>query len=196
MTNKKLTRNNKGLSKCPEYIALREIKYRCNTVTAKAYPLYGGRGIKVSPVFMGKDGFKNFYLHVGPRPSDKHSIDRIDNNGNYEPGNLRWTDQKTQSNNTRSVKPVLGLPSMSEFARIHNISPYNVAFRLKNKWDKKDLSKPARQKLQKRTLADIGKMIENHKNGLTKRQAAASIGAHKNSFMALYRRYVNETKNT
>jgi hypothetical protein len=62
---------------------------------------YAGRGLTISPVFRGRGGFEKFFAEVGPRPSPTHSLDRIDNERGYEPGNLRWATKKEQANNRR-----------------------------------------------------------------------------------------------
>lgn len=67
----------------------------------KDYHRYGGRGIKVDPRWIN---FWEFLNDVGERPSPQHSLDRIDNDGNYEPGNVRWATRQEQTHNSRVVK--------------------------------------------------------------------------------------------
>ena len=93
-----------GMNKSPEHRAWVHMKQRCTNPNKKEYPHYGGRGIRVCDEWM--HSFLSFYHHVGPRPSDKHSIDRIDVNGNYEPGNVRWATQQEQVENTTVVRMI------------------------------------------------------------------------------------------
>ncbi len=89
----------------PEYRAWQSMKHRCYTTTCRYYPRYGGRGITVCPRWLAS--FTHFLADVGPRPSSRHSIDRYpDNNGNYEPGNVRWATRKEQQRNMRSNRLV------------------------------------------------------------------------------------------
>lgn len=79
----------------PEYDAYNSAKERCLVPTRKGYKDYGGRGIKF--LFTS---FEQFFKEIGPRPKGK-TLDRKDNDGNYEPGNVRWATLKEQMNNTR-----------------------------------------------------------------------------------------------
>ena len=73
---------------------------RCTNSKHKNYKDYGGRGITVCQRWL--DSFEDFKKDIGNRPTDKHTIDRIDNNGNYEPSNCKWSTMKEQNANKRN----------------------------------------------------------------------------------------------
>lgn len=92
----------------PEYGVYANMLRRCKN---KAYARYGGRGISVCDKWLGEYGFHSFLLDVGPRPEGKYasgraiySLHRINNDGNYEPGNCKWATQKEQCANRRKPK--------------------------------------------------------------------------------------------
>lgn len=91
-----------GCHATPEYKTWQQIKERCLNKNGKDFKMYGGRGISVFDGWI--DSFDLFLSHVGKRPNGCKSIDRIDNNGNYEPGNVRWATNAQQSRNTRKTK--------------------------------------------------------------------------------------------
>lgn len=82
-----------------EYNTWNGMKQRCFNPNSQFYANYGGRGITVADEWISS--FQAFYEHIGPAPSGAHSIDRIDNDGNYEPGNVRWATSFEQVHNRR-----------------------------------------------------------------------------------------------
>lgn len=91
-----------GLSKRPSYKTWKHIKDRCLNPNSTFYKDYGGRGISIFEPW--KEDFNTFYGYVSKLPHFEekgYSIDRINNDGNYEPGNVRWATRIEQNNNTR-----------------------------------------------------------------------------------------------
>ena len=84
----------------PEYRVWASMKQRTGNLNHKDYLNYGGRGIKVCDRWLH---FDEFIKDMGKRPSPKHSLDRIDNNGNYEPSNCRWATITEQLKNRRNT---------------------------------------------------------------------------------------------
>jgi hypothetical protein len=89
-----------GLTTSKEYKAWHKMKERCKGIDEVHKKCYTDRGISVCDRWM--DSFVNFYEDMGPAPSHKHSLDRINVNGNYEPSNCRWATKEVQSRNCRS----------------------------------------------------------------------------------------------
>lgn len=88
-----------GMSR--EYRSWCEAKRRCFNPNHRYYADYGGRGITMCESW--KNSFESFYEDMGPAMPDQ-SLDRVDVNGNYEPGNCRWADAKTQAQNRRNSR--------------------------------------------------------------------------------------------
>lgn len=89
-----------GMAGTPTYYIWQAMKRRCLKPNDPGYKNYGGRGVKVCKRWL--DSFENFLDDMGKRPTDRHEITRIDNDGNYEPGNCQWDkDSVKQSRNRR-----------------------------------------------------------------------------------------------
>ena len=92
-----------GMKNTSEWQAWSSMRSRCLSSSHKQFPSYGGRGIIICERWAI---FENFFSDMGLKPSSLHSIDRIDNDGNYEPGNCRWATKKEQQRNRRANRLV------------------------------------------------------------------------------------------
>ena len=116
----------------PEYSVWTHMIQRCTNPARASYRLYGGRGIKVCRRW--RESFTAFLEDVGRRPGADYTLDRINNDGDYEPGNCRWTTGDVQANNTRSNRYItwegesltvrqwakrLGMPPETLYARLN-----------------------------------------------------------------------------
>lgn len=119
-----------GMSKSTEYKSWIHMRERCQNPNSKYYSHYGGRGIKVCERWSGPNNFPNFLKDMGMKPQGKHSIDRIDVNGDYTPENCRWATDLQQARNTRTNITFNG-KCMKEWA-LENSLPYSAfAWRVK-----------------------------------------------------------------
>lgn len=129
-----------GLTKTSEHRIWSQIKSRCsNNKDEQKYGNYGGRGIAVCERWL--NSFEAFLEDMGPRPSNKHSIDRINNDGNYEPENCRWATSVEQQNNRRSnvLFTFYGKTmTLTQWSHIAQIKPSTVEKRLKRGWSEKE----------------------------------------------------------
>lgn len=88
-----------GMYGTPEYQSWSAMKKRCQNPNDQAYHHYGGRGISVCDKWQT---FEGFYEDMGNRPTSDHSLDRVDNDGDYDPSNVRWATTQEQSWNRRT----------------------------------------------------------------------------------------------
>jgi len=132
-----------GMSQSPTFLVWHSMKQRCNNRNHEAYSRYGGRGIAVCKRWYS---FQNFLNDMGERPSSEHSIDRINNDGNYKPDNCRWATRTQQGRNKHNnVMLTCDGETMcqSEWAERIGITPEALAARIKRGWTVEDaLSTP------------------------------------------------------
>ena len=123
----------KDWCRLPEYVLWVQMKQRTGNPNSKDYPEYGGRGITMYPPWVAS--YEAFFAYIGRRPSPKHSMDRIDNGGNYEPGNVRWASPIEQARNKRNNKVLSAFgrtQTVTEWANELGIHWGTIAFRLKS----------------------------------------------------------------
>jgi len=124
-----------GRTDTPEYNVWYGMRQRCNYPKHSSYHLYGGRGIRVCRRW--QRSFEAFFADMGPRPSSEHSIDRIENDGNYEPGNCRWALGEEQQSHTRTSRflTVNGVrKTMAQWSRTTKIDTRIIHSRLQDGW--------------------------------------------------------------
>lgn len=121
-----------GMNRTQPYGVWCSMKRRCYSPKYKHFDNYGGRGIKMCDAW--KNSFQAFFDDMGERPTPGHSIDRIDNDGDYEPGNCRWATKSEQCSNTRANHFVVvggHKMTLTQAAAAHNKSVMTVYKRLK-----------------------------------------------------------------
>lgn len=127
-----------------EYSTWKNMRRRCHNLNDHRYHDYGGRGINVYERW--RESFQEFYDYIGPRPSKSHTLDRINNNGNYEPGNVRWATIEEQYRNKRNTRMLTynnATRTIAEWGRIVNIPPNTLRGRIELGWTIHDaLTKP------------------------------------------------------
>ena len=123
-------------SNSSEYSSWQKMKTRCLNPRSQKYPDYGGRGITIHQPWV--DSFDSFLADMGLKPTPRHTVERTDNDGNYEPGNCRWATGPEQRRNQRRSfyvewegRRLLLVDIASEMG----LSYSAIAGRLKNGWD-------------------------------------------------------------
>lgn len=136
----------------PLYATWNGIKYRCYQKNHKSYPYYGARGITMCDEW--RNDFRAFALAVGERPRGA-TLDRIDNDKGYEPGNVKWSTRVEQLANSRcQIRPKLiafdgmELP-LSQWASRLGISDQLLSIRIKRGWSiERALTQPVRENMR------------------------------------------------
>lgn len=143
-------RDDGGNRRTPEYVAWESMLQRCRDKNCENYKRYGACGITVCDEWVGDGGFERFLAHIGPRPSSDHSVDRYPSNeGNYEPGNVRWATRVEQHRNKSSNK-LLSFSGetlcVAEWAERLGCAPSAIHDRLDDGWSVEDaVTKPVKK---------------------------------------------------
>ena len=127
-----------GWSGTPEHKAWLNMRNRCRNQKNKMYARYGGRGIQVCSRW---NSFECFIEDMGARPSPGHTVERINNDGNYEPSNVKWATRFEQNNNTSRNKFIEfdGIKrTISQWARACGINKHTLEQRLERGWSIKE----------------------------------------------------------
>lgn len=118
-----------------EYKVWEAMKRRCLVPTDKSFPDYGGRGIYVCGRWLNR--FDLFMEDMGPRPSDKHTLERVDNNRGYEPNNCRWETRDVQANNKSNNRRLTlngKTKTITEWAKETGLSRSTIRNRVYRGW--------------------------------------------------------------
>lgn len=131
---KRETRNTgtHGLSMSKEYKSYQLMRARTGNKRNIGYADYGGRGIKCR-----YESFEQFYADVGPKPTACHSLGRINNDGDYGPGNCRWETAGEQANNKRNTRLIEfngERMSCKQWSQLYGLKRRTLAYRLDNGW--------------------------------------------------------------
>ena len=155
-----------GMSDSSEYRSWFHMKNRCFNINNKDYSRYGGRGISVYDRW--KNSFENFLADMGLKPSPKHSIDRIDNNGDYFAENCKWSTHKEQVNNRNSNRLITiknETLTMAQWAEKMGFGESVIWQRLNLGWSEYDaVMTPVNGKIRLITIASVTLTIAQWEN--------------------------------
>lgn len=136
-----------GRSRTPEYRSWCAMKDRCGNPNNQDFHHYGGRGITVCPQW--EFSFETFLADMGPITDGRNTIERIDTNGNYEPGNCRWATQKEQTRNKRTNRLITvngETHPVGVWAERFNIDQRLICERLNRGWPPEEAMAPPLQR--------------------------------------------------
>jgi hypothetical protein len=135
-----------GMCDIPEYSIWRAMKSRCYGLNNAAFKHYGGRGIRVCQEW--NDSFVAFLADMGKRPSDKYTLERIDNEGDYTPKNCRWATCAEQNRNNRRTRLLTfrnEILCVTDWAKALGMNRETLSYRLRHNWSvERALSTPVR----------------------------------------------------
>jgi hypothetical protein len=126
-----------GMSNTDEYNSWEHIVQRCTNPNNTSFHNYGARGITICSEW--RNDFMAFFNYIGPKPSKNHSVDRINNNSGYKPGNVRWATQTQQANNSRHNRKITVSNvtlTVAEWARFVGINQATLWYRILAGWPK------------------------------------------------------------
>lgn len=151
-TSKLISQSNSrhGLSKHKAYTVWRSMKARCYNKNHKAYKNYGGRGISVCSRWL--ESVENFWADMGSTYAEGLELDRIDNDGNYEPNNCRWATVKLNTQNRRNNK-YINTPSgemlLCEASKVSGINHTTLSYRASKNVPAEEMFNPPNAKKSK-----------------------------------------------
>lgn len=136
------------MHKTPEHAAWRHMKDRCYNPKSQRYDRYGARGIQVCERWL--NSFENFFADLGLRPSAEHSLERIDNDKDYEPSNCKWGTKDEQNSNKSNSRFLVYLgikKTVAQWAKEVGIGPKTLELRLKAGWTvEESLTRPVEKR--------------------------------------------------
>jgi hypothetical protein len=144
----------------PEYTTWTAMRARCRNPNRRVFRLYGGRGITVCERW---DDYAAFIEDMGPRPSDKHTLERIDNDGGYSPENCRWALSAEQQSNKRTNRWIEfegERRTLEQWALRLGIDPHALSSRIAHGWPlERALTAPSRGSTAAKVLEYGGRRL-------------------------------------
>ena len=158
------------------------MKNRCNNTKSKDYKNYGGRGIRVCEEWLNYSKFREWSLSEGY--IEGLTIERINNDKDYEPNNCKWITMKEQQRNKRNNRLITHnnkTLTMVEWGEIYNIHPDRIGSRLKSGWSiEKALTEKVKTPMTKNKIHDLGNMIREYRisNNMTQIELSKKLNVN------------------
>lgn len=177
------------MSGTPIYRVWASMRRRCEDPAVKAYPAYGGRGIKVCDRWQS---FEHFYADMGERPSPAHSLERLDNDGDYCPENCVWATREVQVRNKRSTRLIMANGEtlhLAEWARRLGCGPAAILSRIGSGMSEADaVTKPVPERPNSRLTAEDACEIRALYPGVPSTKLAERFGVSKKTILNVLHR--------